>query len=63
MLLTVAMFRLCGSTLDQEMPTARSGLVSRVWALLQDKQIPLTTVHYNALLRCVVISCDICSIY
>ena len=49
------MSRLCGSTLDQEMPTARSGLVSRVWALLQDKQIPLTTVHYNALLRCEVI--------
>ena len=54
------MFRLCGSTLDQEMPTARSGLVSRVWALLQDKQIPLTTVHYNALLRCVAISSNIC---
>jgi len=43
--------RLCGSTLDKELPTVRSQLVSRVWDLLQRKGMPLTTVHYNALLR------------
>ena len=33
------------------MPELRSGMVSKIWALLEDKKIPLTTVHYNALLR------------
>ena len=46
-----SLFRLCGSTLDKELPTIRSELVSRVWDLLQTKGMPLTTVHYNALLR------------
>ena len=29
----------------------RSGMVSKIWALLEEKKIPLSTVHYNALLR------------
>ena len=44
-------FRLCGSTLDRELPAVRSELVSKIWSLLQKKKMPLTTVHYNALLR------------
>jgi len=43
--------RLCGSTLDQEMPSVRSGMVSKIWSMLQTKKIPTTVVHYNALLR------------
>jgi len=43
--------RLCGTTLDQEMPAVRADLVSRLWELLQQKGIPTTVVHYNALLR------------
>eukprot|EP00092_Neocalanus_flemingeri_P021226 GFUD01023000.1.p1 GENE.GFUD01023000.1~~GFUD01023000.1.p1 ORF type:complete len:1120 (-),score=366.36 GFUD01023000.1:285-3644(-) len=43
--------RLCGSTLDQEMPSIRSGMVSKIWSMLQSKGIPTTVVHYNALLR------------
>ena len=46
-----SLFRLCGSTLDKELPAVRSELVSRVWELLLAKEMPLTTVHYNALLR------------
>jgi len=43
--------RLCGSTLDQEMPSVRSSMVSKIWSMLQSKGIPTTVVHYNALLR------------
>jgi len=43
--------RLCGSTLDQEMPSVRSSMVSKIWSMLQSKKIPITVVHYNALLR------------
>jgi len=43
--------RLCGSTLDQEMPSVRSSMVSKIWSMLKDKEIPTTVVHYNALLR------------
>jgi len=43
--------RLCGSTLDQEIPSVRVSMVGRIWDLLKKKKIPLTTVHYNALLR------------
>jgi len=43
--------RLCGSTLDQELPSVRSSMVSKIWSMLQSKGIPTTVVHYNALLR------------
>jgi len=43
--------RLCGSTLDQEMPSVRSSMVSKIWSMLQKKKVPITVVHYNALLR------------
>jgi len=43
--------RLCGSTLDQELPSVRSSMVSTIWSMLQSKGIPTTVVHYNALLR------------
>ena len=33
------------------MPSVRSSMVSKIWNLLETKKIPLTTVHYNALLR------------
>ena len=45
------MFRLCGTVLDQEVATARRDLVLSIWALVLEKQLPVTTVHYNALLR------------
>ena len=37
--------------LDQEQPSSRSSLVSTIWGLLEKKGIPVTVVHYNALLR------------
>lgn len=43
--------RLCGNTLDQEIPSVRSDLVSKIWSLLDKKKIPISEVHYNALLR------------
>ena len=43
--------RLCGSVLDQEQPTTRSALVSKIWGLLETKAVPITVNHYNALLR------------
>jgi len=43
--------RLCGNTLDQEVPSVRSDLVSKIWSLLDEKKIPVSEVHYNALLR------------
>jgi len=43
--------RLCGSVLDQEQPTTRSTLVSKIWGLLEAKAVPITVNHYNALLR------------
>jgi len=43
--------RLCGSTLDQEMPSVRSSMVSKIWSMLKAKGISTTVVHYNALLR------------
>ena len=43
--------RLCGSVLDQEQPTTRSTLVSKIWGLLESKAVPITVNHYNALLR------------
>jgi len=43
--------RLCGSTLIQEVPSVRSSMVSKIWSLLQSKEIKITVVHYNALLR------------
>ena len=33
------------------MPETRSNMVEKIWKLLKSKEIPLTTVHYNALLR------------
>lgn len=47
----VLAIRLCGSTLDQEMPSVRSSMVSKIWSMLKSKEIPTTVVHYNALLR------------
>jgi len=43
--------RLCGSVLDQEQPSTRSALVSKIWGLLETKAVPTTVNHYNALLR------------
>ena len=37
--------------MDQEIPSVRVSMVGRIWDLLKKKKIPLTTVHYNALLR------------
>ena len=37
--------------LDQEQPTTRSTLVSKIWGLLETKAVPITVNHYNALLR------------
>ena len=49
--LTINLPRLCGSVLDQEQPTTRSALVSKIWGLLETKAVPITVNHYNALLR------------
>ena len=49
--LTFNLPRLCGSVLDQEQPTTRSALVSKIWGLLETKAVPITVNHYNALLR------------
>ena len=43
--------RLCGTLLDQEMAGERTRLVESVWTLLTEKRVPLTVLHYNALLR------------
>jgi len=43
--------RLCGAVLDQELPSTRSQLVSRVWDVVGQKGINTTVLHYNALLR------------
>ena len=37
--------------MDQEIPSVRVSMVGRIWDLLKKKKIPLSTVHYNALLR------------
>jgi hypothetical protein len=37
--------------LDQELASSRRELVESVWTLLKDKAVPLTTQHFNALLR------------
>ena len=43
--------RLCGTVLDQEAQAERSKLVASIWDMVIDKKLPLTVVHYNALLR------------
>jgi len=43
--------RLCGTVLDQEAQVDRSRLVAGIWDLLLEKSLPVTVVHYNALLR------------
>ena len=43
--------RLCGTVLDQEVQTDRSELVASIWNMVIDMKLPLTVVHYNALLR------------
>jgi len=43
--------RLCGTVLDQECQKERSTLVSSIWNMVLEKSLPLTVVHYNALLR------------
>ena len=37
--------------LDQELQTDRSALVSSIWFMLLEKKLPITVVHFNALLR------------
>jgi hypothetical protein len=50
-LILIILVRLCGTVLDQEMAGERTRLVESVWTLLTDKRVPLTVLHYNALLR------------
>jgi len=47
----VLAIRLCGTVLDQEAQQDRSKLVADVWNIILEKKVPLTVVHYNALLR------------
>jgi len=47
----VLAIRLCGTVLDQEAQPDRSKLVANVWNMILEKKVPLTVVHYNALLR------------
>ena len=37
--------------LDQEIQVDRSTLVSSIWSMILEKKLPVTVVHYNALLR------------
>merc|ERR1712106_865520 len=43
--------RLCGVLMDQELPSTRGELVSKIWGLIESKNIHISAMHYNALLR------------
>jgi leucine-rich PPR motif-containing protein len=42
---------LCGTVLDKEAQKDRSQLAASIWNMVIDMKLPLTVVHYNALLR------------